>query len=289
MGKMTDEFKDKIIEAVEMRIEVKDIEIKDVKKNNGVTYTGLYIATGNDVAPIIPLDSFFNRYQDNENINDLADEIVDTYQRLADPVSVKGFKEGITDYETAKELLCVTLVNRELNKDAEYLKKEFLDLYIVPKLVVDDFSSGFGTVKIRKSWLDAWGVTEEQLYADAIKNSEELLPATVKSMKELFAERYSTDISDNGMFIITNSKMLNGASAVLYDGVLKELSARMDSDLIIIPSSIHECLAVSADEFSPLCVTQMVKEVNESEVDDQEILSDHAYLYKRSTGVIQCA
>lgn len=289
MGKMTDEFKDKIIEAVEMRIEVKDIEIKDVKKNNGVTYTGLYIATGNDVAPIIPLDSFFNRYQDNENINDLADEIVDTYQRLADPVSVKGFKEAITDYETAKELLCVTLVNRELNKDAEYLKKEFLDLYIVPKLVVDDFSSGFGTVKIRKSWLDAWGVTEEQLYADAIKNSEELLPATVKSMKELFAERYSTDISDNGMFIITNSKMLNGASAVLYDGVLKELSARMDSDLIIIPSSIHECLAVSADEFSPLCVTQMVKEVNESEVDDQEILSDHAYLYKRSTGVIQCA
>lgn len=289
MGKMTDEFKDKIIKAVEMRIEVKDIEIKDVKKNNGVTYTGLYIATGNDVAPIIPLDSFFNRYQDNENINDLADEIVDTYQRLADPVSVKGFKEAITDYETAKELLCVTLANRELNKDAEYLKKEFLDLYIVPKLVVDDFSSGFGTVKIRKSWLDAWGVTEEQLYADAIKNSEELLPATVKSMKELFAERYSTDISDNGMFIITNSKMLNGASAVLYDGVLKELSARMDSDLIIIPSSIHECLAVSADEFSPLCVTQMVKEVNESEVDDQEILSDHAYLYKRSTGVIQCA
>lgn len=81
MGKMTDEFKDKIIEAVEMRIEVKDIEIKDVKKNNGVTYTGLYIATGNDVAPIIPLDSFFDRYQDNENINDLADEIVDMYQK----------------------------------------------------------------------------------------------------------------------------------------------------------------------------------------------------------------
>lgn len=201
-------------------------------------------------------------------------------------------KETITDYETAKELLCVTLVNRELNKDAEYLKKEFLDLYIVPELVVDDFVSGFGTVKIRKSWLDAWGVTEDQLYADAIKNSEKLLPATVKSMKELFAERFSIEadtIPDNGMFIITNSKMLNGASAVLYDGVLEELSARMDSDLVIIPSSIHECLAVSADEFSPLCVTEMVKEVNESAVDDQEILSDHAYLYRRSTGVIQCA
>ena len=63
---------------------------------------------------------------------------------------------------------------------------------------------------------------------------------------------------------------------------LQKLAERLQDDLYIIPSSVHEVLLLPVH--GRLCreeVDSMVKEVNRSVLKPQEILSDHVYIYSR--------
>ena len=68
--------------------------------------------------------------------------------------------------------------------------------------------------------------------------------------------------------------------------MLKEFAEEMGHDLYIIPSSIHETilLPMLGDDWEAL--SQMVKEVNATQLAPEEILSDHVYLYKSEDNTI---
>lgn len=79
-----------------------------------------------------------------------------------------------------------------------------------------------------------------------------------------------------------------GASAMLDTPVLEEFAAG-HGDLYILPSSIFEVLLVPvADPYStdPAFYTDMVRDVNRTQVEPEEVLSDNVYLYHADTGVI---
>lgn len=91
------------------------------------------------------------------------------------------------------------------------------------------------------------------------------------------------------LYVLTNTYRTNGATVLLYDDILKELSDLFEKDLIILPSSIHEVLILAADENDGQNLdhyTAMVKEVNASQLQDEEILSDHAYYYCRHSHLL---
>ena len=62
--------------------------------------------------------------------------------------------------------------------------------------------------------------------------------------------------------------------------VLSEVAEKFDNDLYILPSSIHECIALPA-EGDVLMVAEMVKVVNSTEVLPEEVLSDSVYKFDR--------
>ena len=80
------------------------------------------------------------------------------------------------------------------------------------------------------------------------------------------------------MWVLTNELGIYGATAMLYDGVLEEAGEKWEQNFYIIPSSVHE-LILLLEEWDMEQLDLMIKEVNEREVKDDEILSDHAYLY----------
>lgn len=82
---------------------------------------------------------------------------------------------------------------------------------------------------------------------------------------------------------------MNGASIILYNEKLAELSAKLDDDLLIMPSSIHEVLAVPASSIDVEDLKNMVREVNDTEVSEQEILGYSVYRYNRETDTIEVA
>ena len=332
METMTDEFKEKIMEAVRNRITADNITIRKVSRNNGVFYNGLYICTGEKIEPIVNLDEYYEKYLSYGDLHEIADEIRDEFYSRSMNIPKGMYREikGYENYEKAKESLYITLVGAEKNRNPSIIQREFLDLLIIPKLLVKSGSGkGVSSIKIRRDFLKMWNVTEEQLLKDAYSNSEKLRPANVKSMREMMYEDFCSSVvkgaandpdSENmipeelepaleraleevtggkfsivpQMYVITNDLKTNGASVVLYDGILEELADRLDSDLLILPSSIHECLAVALNDYEsdmPECAGQMVKEVNEDStlLDKTEILSDHAYVFVRNTGKLQCA
>ena len=84
------------------------------------------------------------------------------------------------------------------------------------------------------------------------------------------------------MYILTNEYKLNGAATILYRDVLEDFSKACDGDFYLLPSSIHEVILVPAKECNSFDeMTQMVQEVNETQVEAEELLADHAYYYSR--------
>lgn len=86
------------------------------------------------------------------------------------------------------------------------------------------------------------------------------------------------------MYVLSNEQRYFGASCMLYPQALKEISQRLNDNLYILPSSIHEVILIPAsfaDDANEL--SEIVQEVNISEVAQDEILSDTVYYYNQNT------
>ena len=81
-------------------------------------------------------------------------------------------------------------------------------------------------------------------------------------------------------YVISNKSSIKGASAILNKKVLKEFAQKLNiSKFLVLPSSVHEMLLLPyTDEIDIEEFSQMVKEVNCSQVKPEERLTDRAYV-----------
>lgn len=88
----------------------------------------------------------------------------------------------------------------------------------------------------------------------------------------------------DSMWILSNIVHTNGATALLYPEVLDEVVKLADSELLLLPSSRHEIIAVSVEALKMTGqkteeVKRMVHEINMEHVPLGEQLSNEVYLY----------
>ena len=85
-----------------------------------------------------------------------------------------------------------------------------------------------------------------------------------------------------GMYVLGNRKKLFGAAVILYDGVLEKLAEMLGSSFFLLPSSIHEMIAVP-DNGAPKAeeLGEMVCEINATQVDPEDVLTDSVYYFSR--------
>ena len=93
----------------------------------------------------------------------------------------------------------------------------------------------------------------------------------------------SPAIPDIPMVVATNKKKMHGFRVVLNDTAMKDISDRFGGDFYVIPSSIHEIIAVSTDYFDKKediqAIKNMIYEINRTKLEDQDFLSDELYAY----------
>ena len=85
---------------------------------------------------------------------------------------------------------------------------------------------------------------------------KQMLPYFFESLNEILAEMMGglpeefmvlgAEISP--MWVLSNSEKMQGASYMLDDTVLQDISDRIGGNLIILPSSVHECIILREDE-----------------------------------------
>ena len=78
--------------------------------------------------------------------------------------------------------------------------------------------------------------------------------------------------------VLTNGAKAFGAGSLVCDGIISKAIELCGGKAFMLPSSIHEVLFTPADDFASLEeMNQMVREVNNAEVEPDIWLSDRAY------------
>ena len=86
---------------------------------------------------------------------------------------------------------------------------------------------------------------------------------------------------DKMMWVISNDRGINGAGSMLYEDNLHKLAMKLETDLYILPSSVHECIAVSTNVGDPYELAEMVSEINMGQVALEDRLSNQVYHYDK--------
>ena len=199
----------------------------------------------------------------------------------------------------SKKNIVFRLINTERNK--EYLKdkphREFLDLSIVYNMT---YHSSIGTIvsqAITNEMAESLELSEEQLFAYATVNTRRLFPPIVQNISDTVREMLTRsnfpaetkkeilrDLPPQHFeWIITNNTTVNGAIVILYENVLDELAQKLKSNLFLMPSSVHEMIALPSYLGDPKEMARDVATINKEAVSFEEQLSDHIYHYDMLT------
>ena len=171
------------------------------------------------------------------------------------------------------------------NQDA-FLKEKIicvpvLDMIVTFYLPIKDEEKGILSVKITEEFLES--ITFDELKNAAITNIEKTYRIeTLESMLAEMGESSTLSEDPYPMYVLTNDSKINGASAVISKKIMRELSERLGTeDIIMLPSSIHEFIAIPASEALEFpFLLELVKNSNENIVNPQDKLTDSIYIWK---------
>jgi len=277
-------------------------QIEEVEKNNGVKLTGLILFNEQtNISPAVYLDDYYKEYRRGRKVSDIVVEIIRIYNRIDNRAKID--MDFLKSYETVQERVCFKLVhfgrNEALLQEIPHIP--YLDLAIVFYFAYESEALGKGSVLIRNSHLTDWNVSVQELYRNAASNTKRLFPVKIMNIDELAADltgeerTVETDCFSQifpekealPMYVLTNRSKQFGAAGILYQDQLKKMAEQLKNNLFVLPSSIHEVILLPDHGENPCSLKFMVREVNETQVAEEEILSDSVYYYDRETDKVR--
>lgn len=281
------EFAQKVLVAVKGKLgEGYRVEIKEVRKNNGILLHGLVIlAETKNVVPTIYLEIFMAAYEDGVPFSKIIDKILDVYQEEMPKgdVSMEFFKE----FDKVSDRICYRLIRRKGNEALleEIPHVEFMDLAICFFYAYQGGALGDGSIPIYNSHLEMWKVGTKELMTLAGVNTPRIYPAELRSMTDILKETAQIQViggpvPESNLDILTNDRRAQGAACILYPGMLERIATVKKRSFYIIPSSVHEVLILrDTGRENVEEIKKTIREVNSRFVAKEEILSDNLYYY----------
>lgn len=251
------------------------VEVHTAIKNNGAIRTGLVLMQeGLNISPTIYLEEFYEQYCDGIRMKDLAQKIQSLYEKVK--VNSSYPYENILSYRKLKDKIVFKLINKKENHELlrQIPYEEYLDLAVVFYAVLEHTSFGTATLLIHNSHLRIWKVSKADIYKAAIMNTPRLMPMAIEQLT-------------NYMYVVTNRYRNLGAAVMLYPDVWKKAVEKIGGSFYILPSSIHEVILIPENYgIGKIQLEVMVEEINNTEVDEEEILSDSVYYYNAKEGKV---
>ena len=263
-----------------------------LKNNDTKRYAILLKKIEGTVSPTIYLDNFYSEFEHGRTtISETASHIYEQMHDFED--KIEAYQEFSVELSDCSNKITYRLVSKERNK--QFLESvphlPFLNMAVVFYIIHHVSKEGMESICVTNELAGKWGLSAKSLYIIAEKNTPILLPPVIDTMEhtlELLMGEINCAIEPAGdsnkpipMHIMTNKYQINGASVLLYNGLLDGLAEKLGTDLYVIPSSIHELIIMPAEDgsLSLSKLSEMGKEINENHVKEEEILSDCAYYY----------
>lgn len=246
----------------------RDIEVEMVPKVNGFK-EALIIRKHGDDGPIpnIYLDQLYEQYKECGDMDQVL--------RFAAEFYSYGINYGMAmsrcmrvdpDDQDIVMMLVNTDNNKEMLKDVPH--RPYLDLSVIYRWLLPLPDGSFNMCTITNEIARTKELTEEKLYELARDNTRRLLPPRIESL----GERIN---------VVTNDRGIIGAAVMMYEHELENLANLLESDLYVIPSSIHEVITVPVSDVDPEHLTMMISDANRTVLKENDILSDNLYCFRR--------
>ena len=298
-----------------------DISRHKIMKNNEVYLDALTLNTySSNISATVYTYDYFLEFKNGKSPENILNEIISIFRNNHKSNLDISF---INDFLQIKSRIAIKIINFDSNsallKNIPY--KKFLDLAIVFYIIIQHAPLGNASIMVNNNHLKLWNIDTEVLYETAYHNTIQLLGCEIKDMdsiikefliedlKQLSSEHCQTHLLNNNqdinkfadsiisglhsggqdrpMYVLTNNERFLGACCMLFTDTLKSFAKQQQSDLYILPSSIHEVILIPVSK-SPskneLCT--MVREINRTEVSAVDILSDNVYYYSSANNRI---
>lgn len=294
-----EEFKNVVVDGIREwlpeSLKAASIELQTVSKNNDIRLTGLLIRRKDcNIAPTIYLDGFYQKYSNGEEMSSIMKQIAEI--RVQHDSTRNCEIDSILDFEKAKEHIMPRLVcaesNQENMKKRPHILVEDLAVMFVIELGKDE--EGEATIPIHYGIMELWGITAEQLFRIAVENLEKAECGVFISMNQVLASLTGNEglienadgIPEDGMFVLTNKNKVNGAGVVLDKYMMESVIERVGDNFFMLPSSVHEWIIIPDKmEMNTEDLETMVKEVNATQLQEEEILGNRVYHYTIENGL----
>lgn len=269
------------------------IDIRPVVKVNEILDGFSFLGEEQFIVPTMYINPMYEEYKKTEDLQRVLQQAA---KEMESTIKYALSLEEL-DFKAAKNNIVLQLVNTEQNKEMlmKIPHREFQDLSIIYRWIVKIDEDGIQSSIISNSLAEDLGLTEEQMYKLALDNTRRILPPTIRSMKDVLykflegdgmsAEEidmmFDQDLPEKSMWVIGNDREVHGAASMLYEEYLHELSIQVGTDLYILPSSIHEVIAVSVRMDDPYELAKVVNTINMGQVALSERLSNQVYHYDK--------
>lgn len=199
--------------------------------------------------------------------------------------------KNLTDYDYIKKHLFFRLMSmdalQQSGLDAKIPYKQLGDIAITCSFTIkEDEHSRCSTFFVNEG-LEKFGIDKEQLFDDTFKSSNNLMKYKMSSLRHLVEQTEETKTDYSLGIVITDKSCSHGAGAIMYGDFMERVSEKLEGDFFIIPSSIHELIAIPVS--GDIDIDSMQKQLehledsvcscNATVCEPEDILSYNVYYY----------
>lgn len=285
--------KENFLDYMPKKYQDMEVRVDSVQKiNRKMDGMSLHSEGTGSISPTIYISDMYKDYFTTGSLKETLQNVAEALDQAFQQAELPPL-----DKSTAKDNIIFQLVNTMQNEDLlrNMPHRKFQDLSIIYHWVSSVDERGIASVAVHNDLAGELGMDEEQLFNVASVNTRRILPPVVKPMNEVIREMLLADDmpseiadimfneipSERIMWIISNERGIDGAASMLYEDELHKLSVQLGTDLFVMPSSIHEVIAVPADDLNPSELAEMVSEINMAQVALEDRLSNQVYYYDR--------
>ncbi len=271
--------------------ENRQIFVKDVRKNNGVLLKGLTIkAEGEQIAPTIYLEEFYEQYSHTGNYDEVLKTIVRTYEN-SKRGNIPGFSADALSEKRIYGVLVNTESNEELLRDVPSVRVFDGRFSVIFRYSLAEFDDN-ASVIITDSIAEAKNLTPSRLLELALVNTGKHQEISLEPMESIICTIIGMDYDELTdmqkacpMYVLSNADNIYGSFMVLRPDVEKKLLSTFKGDIVVIPSSIHELILIDSELVSAGTINslnEIITSVNKEVVSQEDFLDNRYFILERN-------
>ncbi len=290
-------------EDVKNGLNLKEVEVLKIndQKNHGFCFQ----QNGSKASPTLYLDQAYDLFRRGTSLECLMEDVTRTYLKSIDR-GTQGMDTEALDlsFDNIRDKLSLRLVETKRNREF-LMDKPYLDVGNGLALICDvQFSRNVSEcvcTVVNNEIAEANGYDKDELFQAAIRSAVKIDPPQMVDFKDtIFGDKDGRNLLSDpeaaaplkdesginkSLYLISSRSRQFGAAAFFYPGVKEQAANILGEGYTVLPSSLHEVLLVPDSSQIPARDLQnMVKEVNQTQVEPKDILSDNIYHFDNFQG-----